>query len=248
MLENDLLLIRSQLNYDFDEVIPKDIAEEYQIRIGMLHQGGGGDLGAQMILEMLRFLGYQRKVTPTKRDEIVWEEVEVGTAVIVAGRDKMFQRGEFRGRIGPGGPLAIKIDGDEWVQEVAPENVEISQKAPDELTDAEDAPMEVSDKRQIEEDDGVPIQTKIDPTDEIDAEEENRLAAIEEEEKKKREQSEIKTFGFLWDRVEAGHEVLVDQDGDTVAAKFIGEISENELSVEINGEEKSVATDLVHIV
>ena len=127
--------------------VPVDVYDEYLRRVRYLHrETSGGPIGPGMVVDMLRFLGYEPGVTGSDNPGMVdWRQVERGTRVRVRRAGKWTSKDvvcRFEGFVDMG-TLAVELPGG-YVDELNKCDVQVLSK--DDL--GEDAGFAQDDKQQ----------------------------------------------------------------------------------------------------
>ncbi len=262
--QNDLDALSNATGKSEMEIMADEaLGHEYITRQRMYHaMGQQGELTPPMIIDMLRFLGFEppARKAPLKPMEIRWEDYRVGTRVSVAPDDAQPLKqlyGVYKGKPEPG-RVSVLLDGSVggWVDEfpmrqvalapagapsfVAPEEplVESLRPAPAPVEPVQAFDDEDEDDREIEtdeEEDGLPTETEeavVAPGNVDRADPEGRVKAPVMEND--------------WSEIDPGTPVIFKDGDELLDAEFIEDgPADGHVSISINGQTKVVPESLV---
>lgn len=261
--QNDLDAMAAATSLSEMEIMAHDkIGPEYIIRQRMYHAlGQQGELPPPMIIDMLRFLGFEppARKAPLKPMEIRWEDYRVGTRVIVAPDDAQPLKqlyGVYKGKPEPG-RLSVLLDGavGGWVDEFPMRQVALAPSGapsfvpPEEpLVDSLRPLPEPSANGELHDDEDTDFEVET-------GEEEDELPADETE--------AVQTPGSIdradpegrvkvpvmekdWSEIDPGTPVVYQDGDDLLDAEFIedGPV-DGHVSISIDGQTKVVPETLV---
>lgn len=197
--------------------IPDDVRVECAKRTRWYHSAGhGGSLGALGLIDMLRFLGYDRPVPEDVPPKVDWRQLPMdGTCKVEAKLGGTWLVGAYVGQT-PEGRLAIRLEGDDWVRECRSDFVRLASDDLLSVVVVDQPPEPVSELA------GPAESVALDDTAELPVQPE---PAPEPEPQK---------VTCDWPE---GQAVLVDFDGDVVDGRFIKLDGENAL-IQVVGEDK----------